>query len=54
MSDGHNQSVESRIYDDVGKRAQKKVFEQTMKIIEMRKSGLRDEIGLSKRSEILN
>lgn len=46
MSDGHSQVVEPWIYEDVGKRAQKKVFEQTMKIIEKRKPGLGAAIGL--------
>lgn len=46
MSDWHNQDVEPWIYEDIGKRAQKKVFEQTMKIIEQRKPGLGDAIGL--------
>ncbi|KAF7563266.1 hypothetical protein G7046_g850 [Stylonectria norvegica] len=40
MSDGHNQNVEQWIYTDVGKRAQKKVFDQTMKLLEMRSPGI--------------
>lgn len=44
MADGDVQAVEPWIYEDVGKRAQKKVFEQTMKIIETRRPGLKDAI----------
>lgn len=40
MADGYNQDVESWIYTDVGKRAQKKVFEQTIKVLEARKPGI--------------
>jgi len=46
MSDGKNQDVESWIYGDVGKRVQKKVFEQTMKVLEMRKPGVGEAVGL--------
>lgn len=46
MSDGKNQDVESWIYRDVGKRAQKKVFEQTLKVLEARRPGIGKEIGL--------
>ncbi|KIW14740.1 hypothetical protein PV08_07524 [Exophiala spinifera] len=37
MSDGRNQDVESWIYTDQGKKLQKKVFEQTMKILDERR-----------------
>lgn len=47
MSDGKNQDVESWIYSDVGKRAQKKAFEQTMKVLEMRKLGVGAAVGLN-------
>ncbi|KAB8274596.1 NAD(P)-binding protein [Aspergillus minisclerotigenes] len=40
QSDGTNQDVESWIYTDVGRRAQKKVFDQTPRILEDRKPGL--------------
>ncbi|TVY18547.1 Short chain dehydrogenase sol3 [Lachnellula arida] len=40
MSDGQNQDVESWIYTDVGNRAQKKVFGQTIKVLESRKPGV--------------
>jgi len=46
MSDGQNQDVESWIYTDVGKGAQKKVFEQTMKVLELRKPGFGHAVGL--------
>lgn len=46
MADGYNQNVEPWIYTDVGKRAQKKVFEQTMKVLEARKPGIGATIGL--------
>jgi retinol dehydrogenase-12 len=41
MDDGHISPVESWIYGDVGRRAQTKVFEQTMKVLEARKPGIR-------------
>jgi retinol dehydrogenase-12 len=40
MDDGHVSPVESWIYGDVGRRAQTKVFEQTMKVLEARKPGI--------------
>ncbi|KAJ5722917.1 NAD(P)-binding protein [Penicillium malachiteum] len=46
QSDGVNQDVESWIYKEVGQRAQKKVFEQTMQILEAKKSGIAREAGL--------
>jgi len=46
MSDGQNQDVESWIYTDMGNRAQKKVFEQTMKVLELRKPGIGHAVGL--------
>lgn len=46
MSDGRNQDVEPWIYTDVGKKAQKKVFEQTMKMLELRKPGIGGAVGL--------
>ena len=46
MADGYNQDAESWIYTDVGRRAQKKVFEQTMKVLEIRKPGIGDMMGL--------
>ena len=47
MSDGKNQDVENWIYSDMGKKAQAKVFEQTMRILEARKPGIGAEIGLT-------
>lgn len=46
MSDGKIQEVERWIYSDMGKKAQVKLFEQTMKILESRKPGIGAEIGL--------
>jgi hypothetical protein len=46
MSDGSNQKVEAWIYTDMGKKAQVKVFEQTMKILEQRKPGIGAAAGL--------
>ena len=46
QSDGENQDVEAWIYTDVGRRAQKKTFEQTLRILEARKSGIAHEAGL--------
>jgi hypothetical protein len=40
MSDGQIQLVEKWIYEDVGKRAQKKVFEQTLMVLETRSPGV--------------
>lgn len=41
-----NHDVEAWIYGDVGQRAQSKVFEQTMKVLETRKPGIRELIKL--------
>ncbi|KIW25375.1 uncharacterized protein PV07_08558 [Cladophialophora immunda] len=46
MSDGKNQEVEKWIYSDLGKKAQAKVFEQTMRVLEARKPGVGAEVGL--------
>lgn len=46
MSDGVNQDVAEWIRTDMGKKAQIKVFEQTMKILESRKPGIGKEVGL--------
>lgn len=46
MSDGQNQEVERWIYSDVGKRAQKKVFDQTMKALEARSPGVGKAVGV--------
>lgn len=46
MSDGQNQDVERWIYGDVGKRAQKKVFEQTMAVLESRSPGIGKGVGI--------
>ncbi|KAK2036619.1 NAD(P)-binding protein [Colletotrichum somersetense] len=40
IADGKTTDVESWIYQDVGRRAQRKVFEQTMAILEQRKPGI--------------
>jgi retinol dehydrogenase 12 len=47
MSDGKNQRVEAWIYSEAGKRAQVKVFEQTMRILEQRSPGIGGAVGLS-------
>lgn len=46
QSDGANQNVEAWIYTEVGQRAQKKVFEQTLQILEARKPGIAREAAL--------
>ncbi|KAK4461497.1 retinol dehydrogenase 14 [Cladorrhinum samala] len=46
QSDGKNQDVEAWIYSEVGQRAQRKVWEQTVPILEKRKPGLLRDIGL--------
>jgi retinol dehydrogenase-12 len=46
MSDGVNQEIEGWIYGDLGKKAQKKVWEQTVKILEERKPGVLKGVGL--------
>lgn len=46
MSDGVNQEVSAWIKTETGKRAQIKVFDQTMKILEQRQPGIGKELGL--------
>ncbi|KAL2433852.1 Short chain dehydrogenase/reductase dmxR8 [Exophiala dermatitidis] len=46
LSECQNEGVENWIYSDVGKGVQKKVFEQTMRVLEQRKPGLAAELGL--------
>ncbi|KAI2601823.1 NAD(P)-binding protein [Hypoxylon sp. NC1633] len=46
LSDGKTQDVEWWIYTEAGQRAQRKVFEQTMKILEERRPGITREVGL--------
>jgi hypothetical protein len=46
QSDGANQDVEPWIYTDVGRKVQKKVYEQTMQILEARKPGIARATGL--------
>ncbi|KAJ8063552.1 hypothetical protein OCU04_007424 [Sclerotinia nivalis] len=46
MSDGVVQEAEGWIYTDVGKKVQKKVFEQTMKVLEKRSPGVGAAVGL--------
>ncbi|KAK5053198.1 hypothetical protein LTR84_002172 [Exophiala bonariae] len=46
MSDGVNQNVAEWIRTDMGKKAQVKVFEQTMKVLESRKPGIGKAVGL--------
>jgi hypothetical protein len=46
QSDGATQDVEGWIYTEVGERAQKKVFEQTLHILEARKAEIAREAGL--------
>ena len=46
MSDGANQEIEGWIYGDLGKKAQKKVWEQTVEILEERKPGVLKGVGL--------
>ncbi|KIX05112.1 uncharacterized protein Z518_05984 [Rhinocladiella mackenziei CBS 650.93] len=46
MSDGQNQGVEQWIYSDMGKKVQKKLFEQTMKVLEARKQEIGKKVGL--------
>lgn len=47
MSDGENQEVEKWIYSETGKKVQAKVFEQTLKVLESRKKGISQGIGLT-------
>ncbi|EXJ82356.1 hypothetical protein A1O3_06169 [Capronia epimyces CBS 606.96] len=49
MSDGQNQDVESWIYSDTGRQVQKKVFDQTLKVLETRRPGLAESVGLTVR-----
>ena len=46
MSDGKPQEVEKWICSDMGRRVQRKVFEQTMDVLEGRRPGLRELVGL--------
>jgi hypothetical protein len=46
QSDGKNQDVEAWIFTDVGQRAQRKAWDQTIKILEARKPGILKEVGL--------
>jgi retinol dehydrogenase-12 len=46
MYNGENRELEKWIYTDMGKRAQRKVFEQTMKVLEARKPGIGKSVGL--------
>lgn len=46
ISDGNRQAVEGWIYKDVGHRAQNKVFEQTVAVLEQRKPGVAAAAGL--------
>lgn len=46
MYNGVRQELEKWICTDMGKRAQRKVFEQTMKVLEMRKPGIGMAVGL--------
>ncbi|PQE23579.1 short-chain dehydrogenase protein [Rutstroemia sp. NJR-2017a BVV2] len=46
MSDGAVQEAEGWIYTDTGKKVQKKVFEQTMKVLEKRCPGVGAAVGL--------
>lgn len=46
MCDGHNRDVAEWIRTDMGKKAQVKVFEQTLKVLEARKPGIAKEAGL--------
>jgi len=46
MSDGENQEVEKWIYRDVGRKAQQKVWEQTMGVLEERSPGLAKKVGI--------
>ncbi|RAO66515.1 uncharacterized protein BHQ10_002527 [Talaromyces amestolkiae] len=46
QSDGKNQDVEAWIYKDLGEKVQKKVWEQTVPILEARKPGLLSAVGL--------
>lgn len=46
MSDGKNEEVEKWIYSDTGKKAQVKVFEQTMEVLEARRPGIGADSGL--------
>lgn len=46
LSDGRPQDVEAWIYADVGRRAQRKVFEQTAAVLERRKPSIAAAAGL--------
>lgn len=47
QTDGTNEKLESWIYSDVGRRAQKKVYDQTISILEARKPGISQAAGLN-------
>ncbi|PYI31870.1 NAD(P)-binding protein [Aspergillus indologenus CBS 114.80] len=46
QSDGENQSVEDWIYTEAGRKVQRKVFAQTLGILEERRPGISQEAGL--------
>ncbi|KAK4032091.1 retinol dehydrogenase 14 [Parachaetomium inaequale] len=46
QSDGLNQEVEAWIYTDVGRRVQRKVWEQTVRVLEARRPGILEGVGL--------
>ncbi|TGO12756.1 hypothetical protein BPAE_0808g00020 [Botrytis paeoniae] len=46
MSDGAVQKAEGWIYTEIGEKVQKKVFEQTMKVLEERSPGIGASVGL--------
>ncbi|PYH83251.1 NAD(P)-binding protein [Aspergillus uvarum CBS 121591] len=46
QNDGENQNVEDWIYTEAGRRVQRKVFEQTLGILEERRPGISQEAGL--------
>jgi retinol dehydrogenase-12 len=46
QSDGKNQDVEGWIYTDLGKKVQRKVWEQTVRILETRRPGIVKDAGL--------
>lgn len=46
MSNGEIEKVEPWIYTDMGKKVQKKVYEETMAILRTRKAGLGNDLGV--------
>jgi NAD(P)-dependent dehydrogenase (short-subunit alcohol dehydrogenase family) len=46
QSDGGHQEVEAWIHTDMGRRVQRKVWEQTVRVLEMRKPGVLEGAGL--------